>query len=44
MRFLLIIKGVLLSSIVNVLLVFVPVGIAIRKPSISLSLPASYAV
>jgi hypothetical protein len=41
MRFLLIIKGVLLSSVVNALLVFVPVGIAVRKQPSILSLHAS---
>lgn len=37
MRFLLIIKTVLFSSVVNVLLVFVPVGIAVRMSSTALS-------
>lgn len=31
MRFLLVVKAILFSSIVNILLVFVPVGIAVRK-------------
>jgi hypothetical protein len=43
-RFLRAVKAVLFSSVINVLLVFVPVGIAVRKFSTPLFSPASWVV